>query len=157
MELLKTIKPRWAQSTAWISKVMHGGKVCLMRCLSLQHLLLWTYCTWELWHPWATICTNCPLTVGSIMPSFTMQSKAIINRFHFSLLQMCTLFSHFPLPEIIHTLSRTKVNATKTKKKSHHSSFWKLEYFNCFKNLIAFLLEFCIWSGFCATIKEWTN
>lgn len=141
MELLKTIKPRWVQSTAWTSKAMHGGKkVCLMRCLSLQHLLLWTYCTWELWHPSTTICTNCPVTVGNIMPSFAMQSKAIINRFHFSLLQMCTLFSHFLLPEIIHTLSRTKVNATKEnpKKKSHHSSFWKLEYFNCFKKLDCF-------------------
>lgn len=36
------------------------------------------------------------------MPSFTIQPKAIINRFHFSLLQMRTLFSHFTLPEIIY-------------------------------------------------------
>lgn len=101
-ELLKTIKPRCAQSAAWVSKVLCGeNKLCLVKCLSFHHLLLWTCCMRGPWHPWTTDCTSCLPTVGSTMSAFTIQHKAIIKKFHFSPLQTCALFSHLTLPENI--------------------------------------------------------
>lgn len=99
-ELLKTIKPRCAQSAACVSKVLCGeNKLCLVKCLSFQHLLLWTCCMRGLWHPWTTDCTSCLPIVGSTMSAFTTQHKAIIKTLNFSPLQICALFSHLTLPE----------------------------------------------------------
>lgn len=83
-----------------------------MKCLRFRHLLLWSCCMWGLWHPWTTSCTNCLLTVGSITSAFTIQHKAIINRFNFSPLQMCTLFSHLSLPETMYSEQKCRLNVT---------------------------------------------